>query len=225
MLLAMKGEDHMKRLLIVGAGDLGRETFQWARDIEKHSGIKWEVIGFLDDNLQALDKYNKSDWILGTVNEYEPLPGDELVVAIADPATKTDLFHRLSAKGAAFTTLIHPTVLLPDEYSIGKDVIIGPGSIVSIEVTIADCVIVNTLTVVGHDVVIESGCVISDYCDLMGHCYLEENVFLGSGVQILPSVRVGKNAKVGAGSVAIRRVKADTTVFGNPAKIIYSPPK
>lgn len=215
----------MKRLLIVGAGDLGRETYQWARDIEKKAGNKWDVIGFLDDDLQALDKYNKNDRILGTVNEYVPQAGDELVVAIGDPATKKDLYQKLSAKGAVFTTLIHPTVLLPDEYSIGKDVIIGPGSIVSIEVSIADCVIVNTLTVVGHDVVIESGCVISDYCDLMGHCYLEENVFLGSGVQILPSVRIGKNARVGAGSVAIRKVKADTTVFGNPAKTIYSPPK
>ena len=225
MLLARKGEDHMKRLLIVGAGDLGRETFQWARDIEKHNMNQWDVIGFLDDDLQALEKYNKNDRILGTVNEYVPQAGDELVVAIGDPATKRDLYQKLSAKGAVFATLIHPTVLLPDEYSIGKDVIIGPGSIVSIEVSIADCVIVNTLTVVGHDVVIESGCVISDYCDLMGHCYLEENVFLGSGVQILPSVRVGKNARVGAGSVAIRRVKADTTVFGNPAKSIYNPKK
>lgn len=223
MLLAKKGEDHMKRLLIAGAGDLGRETFQWARDIEKSTGNKWDLIGFLDDDLHALDKYNQSDRILGTVNDYEPQSGDELVVAVGDPAIKTDLHQRLLAKGAAFTTLIHPTVLLPDEYSIGKDVIIGPGSIVSIEVSIADCVIVNTLTVVGHDVVIESGCVISDYCDLMGHCHLEENVFLGSGVQILPSVRVGKNAKVGAGSVVIRRVKPDTTVFGNPAKTIHSP--
>jgi len=215
----------MKKLLIVGAGDLGRETYQWARDIEKREGKKWDLIGFLDDDSHALDKYNQADRIVGSVSGYQPQPGEELVVAIGDPAVKSGLYYDLLSKGAVFTSIIHPTVLLPDEYNFGKDVIIGPGSIVSINVTIADCVVVNTLTVVGHDVVIGTGSVISDYCDLMGHASLGERVFLGSGAQILPYIKVGNDSKVGAGSVCIRNVKANTSVFGNPAKVIYSPGK
>lgn len=214
----------MKKLLIVGAGGLGRETYQWAMDIQKQEK-RWEFIGYLDDDLQALDKYQQSDRIVGTVDSYVPQPDEELICAIGEPDTKYQLYQSLLAKGAVFTTIIHPTVLLPDAYDIGQDVIIGPGSIVSIDVTIGDCVVVNTLTVVGHDVIIEPGCIISDYCDIMGGVHLESQVFLGSGANILPGVTVGANARVGAGSVVLKKVKAKTSVFGNPARVIHSPKK
>lgn len=214
----------MKKLLILGAGGLGRETYQWAADIQKQ-GKRWDFIGFLDDNLQALDKYGRSDQIVGTIKDYQPQPDEEVICGIGNAMLKTELFDDLTARGAVFTTIIHPTVILSDRYSVGKDVIIGPGSVISTDAVIGDCCVVNTLAVVGHDVSLEKGCIVSDYCDLMGFSYLEELVFLGSGAKILPSVRIGRNARVGTGSVVIRKVKADTTVFGNPAKVIYSPKK
>jgi acetyltransferase-like isoleucine patch superfamily enzyme len=43
---------------------------------------------------------------------------------------------------------------------------------------------------------------------------------IGSGATILARVTVGENAMVGAGSVVVRDVPADTTVVGNPARAI-----
>lgn len=214
----------MNKLLILGAGGLGRETYQWIEDIQKQKK-RWSFVGFLDDNPLALNKYGRNDQIVGSIKDYQPQSGEELICAIGDASIKTAIFDQLNSKGAVFTTIIHPTAVLSDRFSIGKDVIVGPLSVISTDVILGDCVVVNTLAVVGHDVTLEKGCIVSDYCDLMGFSYLEENVFLGSGSKILPSVRVGKNAKVGTGSVVIRRVKADTTVFGNPAKVIHSPQK
>lgn len=49
---------------------------------------------------------------------------------------------------------------------------------------------------------------------------IEDNVWIGGGVIILPGVRIGKNAVVGAGSVVTRDVPPNTVVAGNPARVI-----
>jgi len=49
---------------------------------------------------------------------------------------------------------------------------------------------------------------------------IEENVWVGGGAILLPGVRIGRNAVVGAGAVVSRDVPANTVVVGNPAKVI-----
>jgi maltose O-acetyltransferase len=49
---------------------------------------------------------------------------------------------------------------------------------------------------------------------------IEENVWIGGGAILLPGVRIGRNAVVGAGAVVTRSVPADTVVGGNPALVI-----
>ena len=44
----------MKQLIIVGASGFGRELLQWCKDVQKVKK-EWEIAGFIDDNLQALD--------------------------------------------------------------------------------------------------------------------------------------------------------------------------
>jgi acetyltransferase-like isoleucine patch superfamily enzyme len=43
---------------------------------------------------------------------------------------------------------------------------------------------------------------------------------IGSGATILANVTIGENAMVGAGSVVIRDVPANTIVAGNPARVL-----
>ena len=212
----------MKKLLIVGAGGLGREVYQWALDIQKDSR-QWEFIGFLDDNPNALDGFNLSDKLVGYITDYVPKENEFLICAIGEPAIRAKICRRLLEDGAVFTNIIHPTALIERGSKIGNGVIICPRAMVFSNVRIEDFVVVNSLTTVGHDVTVEQNCVLSAHCDVMGSAYLEEEVFLGSGARILPSVRVARKARVGAGSVVIRDVEACTTVFGNPAKTIFSP--
>ena len=49
---------------------------------------------------------------------------------------------------------------------------------------------------------------------------IEEEAFIGSGVIVISGITIGKGARIGAGSVVIRPVKAGETVFGNPAEKI-----
>ena len=49
---------------------------------------------------------------------------------------------------------------------------------------------------------------------------IEDNVWLGGSAVLLPGVRIGRNAVVGAGAVVSRDVPANTVVAGNPARVI-----
>lgn len=49
---------------------------------------------------------------------------------------------------------------------------------------------------------------------------IEDNVWLGGGAILLPGVRIGRNAVVGAGAVVSHSVPANTVVAGNPARVI-----
>ena len=49
---------------------------------------------------------------------------------------------------------------------------------------------------------------------------VEDNSFIGSGAIILPGIKIGKSAIVGAGSVVTKDVPENSVVAGNPARII-----
>jgi acetyltransferase-like isoleucine patch superfamily enzyme len=50
---------------------------------------------------------------------------------------------------------------------------------------------------------------------------VEDGASIGAGAVILPGIRIGKYAMVGAGAVVTKDVPDDTTVIGNPAQPLY----
>lgn len=49
---------------------------------------------------------------------------------------------------------------------------------------------------------------------------IESGASLGAGATILPGLKIGRNAMVGAGAVVTRSVPANAIVIGNPARIV-----
>jgi acetyltransferase-like isoleucine patch superfamily enzyme len=58
------------------------------------------------------------------------------------------------------------------------------------------------------------------YKDCKGGAVVEDLVKIGAGVVVLPGVRIGKGALVGAGSVVSKDVPAGMVVAGNPARVL-----
>ena len=101
---------------------------------------------------------------------------------------------------------------------------------------------VTDLVTIGDDVLIASRVFISDHNhgDYRGgtHCHpstppalrqltsapvhIGHRVWIGEQVCILPGIRIGNGAVVGASSVVTRDVPENTIVAGNPAKVIRS---
>ena len=58
-------------LIIVGASGFGREVLQIVKDINKKQ-FTWNILGFLDDNLKALEGYSCDYEVIGTIKDWKP---------------------------------------------------------------------------------------------------------------------------------------------------------
>ncbi len=54
------------------------------------------------------------------------------------------------------------------------------------------------------------------------HPTIEEGVLLGVGAKVLGNIVIGKNSKIGAGSVVVHTVPTDSTVVGIPGRVVAS---
>jgi bifunctional UDP-N-acetylglucosamine pyrophosphorylase/glucosamine-1-phosphate N-acetyltransferase len=76
---------------------------------------------------------------------------------------------------------------------------------------------------VGKDVNIGAGTITANYDGKDKHpTVIEDECFIGVGVSLIAPVRVGKGAKIGAGSVVTKNknVPPGSVVAGVPAKIL-----
>tara|TARA_B100000945_G_C20267814_1_gene542459 strand:- start:19 stop:762 length:744 start_codon:yes stop_codon:yes gene_type:complete len=53
------------------------------------------------------------------------------------------------------------------------------------------------------------------------HPTLEANVVVGAGAKVLGGICVGTNTRIGAGSVVVKNVEANSTVVGIPGRIVH----
>ncbi len=208
----------MKNLIIVGASGFGREVLQWVKHCNQIKN-EWNVLGFIDDNNNALDGIECDHKIIDTIQHYDVKNGDYFAVAIAIPKVKQKIVEILKAKRAEFATIIHPKAVISDFCKIGEGVIITPNAKLSPNVEIGNFVTLLG-SGVGHDAKIGDYTTITGNCSINGYVVLEEGVFVGSNSCIAPGKKVGSWALIAMGSMVISNIKPGIKVMGNPAKKI-----
>lgn len=208
----------MKKILIIGAGGMGRELLQWIKDINEKTPT-WEILGFLDDNLNALDGVETDAKVVGTIKDWQPKDDEEFALAFGSPELKRKIVGIMKAKGAKFATIIHPTALLSPFAHYGEGFIMFPYSKLSCNSTVGDFVTLLS-TPIGHDNVIGDYTVISGGCNIVRNVKIGQDVFLAAGVCIAQDVIIGDGAYLGLGSVILKDVKPGAKMFGNPARVI-----
>lgn len=84
-------------------------------------------------------------------------------------------------------------------------------------------VVIGETTIVGDDVTLYQGVTLGGTGKEHGkrHPTLEDGVVVGGGAKILGNITIGKNCRIGAGSVVLRNVPDNSTVVGVPAHIIF----
>lgn len=207
----------MKDLIIVGAGGFGRELLQWIKDINKESA-KWNILGFIDDNLDALENIACDYSVIGTIQDWKPEANQEFALGIANPEIKEKVSIHLKRKGARFATVVHPTAIIGEFNQLGEGLVVYPCARISVNTCIGDFVTILGNTLIGHDVQIMDYCTLSGSCNLTRGVRLMKKVFLGCNVDIVPERKIGESAYVCAGSIVMSNIRDGYKVMGYPAK-------
>jgi len=84
-------------------------------------------------------------------------------------------------------------------------------------------VVIGETSVMGDDITLYQGVTLGGTGKEHGkrHPTIEDNVVVGSGAKILGNITVGRNCRIGAGSVVLRNVPEHSTVVGVPGHIIF----
>ncbi len=83
-------------------------------------------------------------------------------------------------------------------------------------------VVIGATAILKNDILIYQGVTLGGVSLDKGkrHPTIESNCVIGSGAKVLGNITIGENSKVGANSVVVSDVCADSTAVGVPAKII-----
>ena len=83
-------------------------------------------------------------------------------------------------------------------------------------------VVIGETAEIGNNVVIYQGVTLGGTGKDKGkrHPTIEDNVMISVGAKVLGPFTVGKNAKIGAGSIVLNEVPANATVVGVPGRVV-----
>jgi len=206
----------MKRLIIIGAGGMGRTVYSNALESVGY-GDAFEVKGFIDDDLHALDGFPNYPPIVGTISGYQPEADDVFVCSIGG-ASRKPCMENIISRGGEFINVIHRTARLLTNVVIGKGNFIGADTVIGNDVVIGNYNMIQSYTIIGHDVRMGDFNRIDTRVTCVGGVVIEDEVIIHTSAVINHKVTVGSKSRVAALSFVIKDVKPGTTVIGNPAK-------
>lgn len=195
---------------VVGAGQHGRVV----ASVLEAAGIR--VIGHFDDDPAQWDQALGRVAVAGSPEEIPD--GVPAVVGVGDNEQRRRIVERLDLRWA---TVVHPFSWVHPDVELGPGTVVCAGVTVQVGATIGAHVILNNRVGVGHDAVIEDFAHLT-VCHLGGGSRVEEGAFLGIGSAVLPRLRVGAWATVGAGAIVFSDVRPGVTVLGNPAREVLA---
>lgn len=200
----------MNRLIIIGAGGHGKSIAdnalkngytninfvdQYVTDV----CMGFPIIGSSDD----VDKLNdgKTDFIIG-------IGDNEIRKQIAET-------HNLP-----WTTLIHPSVQMAANVTVGKGTVVMAGAVINACATVGEHCIVNTNAVVEHDNVVDNYVHLSPNVALGGTVRMGESTHVGIGAAVCNNISICDNCIIGAGAVVIHNITESGTYVGVPVRRI-----
>lgn len=197
------------------------------RPILQSQGI--EVIAVFDDTPDLAPPFTDVPLVTERANILAWLDSHEDILAttgfcitIGNPhgAVRCRLHDELVARGMTPLDVIHSSAVIEDNASIGQGCQIMAGAIIGAEAQLGRQCIINTRASVDHECSLGEGVELAPAATLCGLVSIEDYAWICAGATVLPRIRIGSNAMVGAASLVRHDVQANTTVVGLPAELL-----
>lgn len=209
----------MRDIVIIGAGNFGREVAQLIDDINTDKKT-WNLLGYVDETVEKHGTIINSNQVLGGFEWLEKNGSNKVtaICAIGNPRAKYTVVGKISGYGLNYVNLIHPDAKIGKFVEMGYGNVICCNSFISVNIKIGNHVSINPGCGIGHDVVI------GDFSSLYWNVTLSGNVSIGDGCEIgskadiIPQRSVGSWSVIGAGAVVTKDIPDNCTAVGVPAK-------
>ncbi len=158
------------------------------------------------------------------IKERDPAARGFLEIILCYPGFQALVLHRISHKLWKFKFPLAPRLLsqvtrsftgieIHPAAKIGQGVFIDHGM----------GVVIGETAEVGNRCLLYQGVTLGGTGKHHGkrHPTLEENVVVGAGAKVLGAISVGTNTRIGAGSVVVKDVAANSTVVGIPGRVVH----
>jgi sugar O-acyltransferase (sialic acid O-acetyltransferase NeuD family) len=178
------------------------------------------VAGFLDDNPP------------GPIVDGVPVIGDHhslvepdflakyaIIIGVGESALRRHLALQVLYNGGSLAIAVHPRATIARRVSLGAGTVVMAGAVINTGSRVGRFAVVNTGATVDHDCVLEDGVHISPGCHLSGAVVCDVDVFVGTGAAVIPRVRIGARAVIGAGATVIADVPPEVLATGCPARV------
>ncbi len=212
----------MKDLVIIGAGDFGREMANVVERINDTRDVpEWSLKGFIDDDLSIQDSLIDGYPVIGTIEKLNETKEEIFAICSLGVArTRKKVIDKITNPLIKFATLIDPDARVYRDSTVGEGSIICGGSILAINTHVGKHVIINLNCTLGHDDIVEDYCVINPGVNVSGKVTVHQISDLGTGAKVLQGLQVGPDTTVGAGAVVIKDMPSKCVAVGAPAKPI-----
>jgi sugar O-acyltransferase (sialic acid O-acetyltransferase NeuD family) len=183
---------------------------------------EYNFIGFIDD----VEEKHGTSFTSQPVFDRQALKKYKNAKVLAVPGgpssfkEKVRQIESLELAKDRFAKIIHPSAQISKYASVGYNVLIMAGVVITPKAWIGNHICILPNTVIHHDVKVDDYTWIGSNAIIAGSVKVGKNCFIGSGSSFINNISVGEGTLVGIGSNVIKSVEAYQTVAGNPAKSI-----
>ena len=165
-----------KQLLLFPFGGNAREALISVLAMNKLNK-EWEILGFIDDDPSRHGQECCGIKVLGGREILQEWPDAFLLAVPGSPANyakRNEIIASLKIRESRFATIIHPSVIIAPDATVGHNTVIMPNVIISCGAKVGNHCIFLPNTVVSHD------STIGDYCCLGSNISISGGVTVGS---------------------------------------------
>ena len=209
----------MKKLAIIGAGDLGQQIAYYAINDKQYN-----VVGFFDDTIsKGIDVMNIP--ILGNISyikeSFLANDFDCLLIGIGyrHMSFRKKIFNSL-IEIVPFTTFIHSSSHVEKSAKIEAGSIVFPQNIIDHNVIIHQNVLVNIGCSISHDSHINSHTFLSPRVAIAGFCKIGSQNIIGINSTIIDNINTVEKTQLGGATVLIENTIKEGLYVGSPARFI-----
>lgn len=160
--------------------------------------------------------------VYASVSELKDPQVFHYAIGVGDNAVRETLHLNLTRqyKDLYYPALIHSSAVISSFCTVGEGCVVMPGSVLGPNSKLERFSFINTNSSVDHDCVLHAFSSVAPGSTLGGHVTVGDRAAVSIGAVVKDSIRIGRDAVLGANSYLNKNQPESTVAYGSPAKVV-----